>query len=670
MVSKKQKADVRDEKDARPVKPAWRVQLGVNWVLLAACYLLFSLLHPLSLIGSCGVPELLIRQEDKSILKNAQYQGADTLAVVALLSILRLAEFPALIGISPKEMRIKAESRTLDRQLGAGKWRYLYATAVAAILLPTAASIKTTDMPWRYWNYINRRDANGLCKEMRYERTYSVYKYNENGLLSVRCCDKEKNQLWRGERTMFGECMKINNNNQVFATLQAKNGIFFEEHINSENRVVRTVNYTEDSRISSIIVPDVGEFSYYYEENSFIKDFFDYKTDATLSADFDRNNLCLRITFPSDIVLNFYYYKDGRRVGVCTDQNNRVIKQAEFDIYGKITKIIDEHGKIITYEYDPSGAIKATYRQNNETDIPYKSVMYDKEGRNYRTETAKGITEYVYQPDGTVSSKDTKFYEVQICTTTFDPNGNPVERYVPLDGLRYFYGMSYGDIQFGTIKTTNDESIGMFQYDKYGNITLEEFRNGVKNVFMYAGNGNCEQHTSNYNTPRAPLLITTYNGYGSIMNSLGAGVSIQYTHNADGSFTANHMDELGQCKWVFSYNNCGLCTEKEYADKKIFYEYADNNRVTETHKALQNGTYNETEVYKYDEQKRVVEILFVGKHIETFEYKENRLVARRITQLGGNPLVAYYPDHYKEFTHHGGYTFVKKKNYGPGEGLI
>jgi len=671
MTLKKQKADFTHEKDARPLKPAWRVQLGVNWILSAACYFLFSLLDPLSLIRSCGVPNLLIKQEGKSILKSVQYQGADTLALVALLSLLGLSEFPALIGISPKDMRIKSETRALSNPLGAAKRRYLYATATAAILLLQAASIRTSDMPWRYCTYISKRDSNGHCKEMRYKNAHSVYNRQNNGFFSVQCSDEDKKQIWEGFRNWSGTYKKVRNN-AVFATLDSKNGMFFEEQIDSEKNPVRKISYTKNHRIYNIIVPEVGGFFYSYENKDFFtKTLLDYKKKIMLSADFDYNNRCLRVTFPSNRVLNFHYYGDGKRSAICTDEAGRKIKGADFDVYGKITRIIDEHRRIITYEYEPSGAIKATYRLKKETengtDIPHRVVMYDKEGRNYRTEALQTNIEYVYYPDGTVLAKDSKPYGVQICTTAFDPHGKPVERYMPLDGLKYIYSPDYKGTYCGTIKATNDEVIGVFEYDRHDSIALEALNNGTRSVFGYDQNGGCQIQTSNINTPELPALISIYNNNGSVKTSNIGGLYIQYTHNEDGSFTAKYMGREDLSARILFYNSSGLCREKHYRNTKIFYEYADNNSVIETQRKLENGAYNETEIHKYDEKRRLIESLFVGRYIETYEYKENDVIIKTVMSLDRKPLTIFFPEYYEEYSYSEDTCTVKRTYHEHGQ---
>lgn len=302
----------------------------------------------------------------------------------------------------------------------------------------------------------------------------------------------------------------------------------------------------------------------------------DYKYD-------DKGDLSSTYTKNSDGTNKEVLYKDGAKLaGQTTDKNGKVL---EFETYNR------QNGNVAT---------KEIYNYNEN-------------------EQASGTEKYIYDSDGTVTSKEkyNKNQELEtISSYTTDANGKQTENiYTPTGDLKGSIETSYdryGQIESEVKKNSNGKVTSTTTYEYYDSGILKEST-------KTSGKGNVLSETSYSETG----VTTQKNSYSK--NSNGEYCLTQSDYDANGNkitetkynsqnevsqTTTYQNDEKGNPIQAEIYNGNG---EKS---GDISYEYDSNRNVTNIKTQYTNGKSKEYS-YTYDDKNRVLTESFTNSKGET-----------------------------------------------------
>ncbi|MBS1595573.1 MAG: glycohydrolase toxin TNT-related protein [Bacteroidetes bacterium] len=324
--------------------------------------------------------------------------------------------------------------------------------------------------------------------------------------------------------------------------------------------------------------------------------------------------------------IDYSYPGDGTIVTTTTDPAGRQRKVTK-DPTGKVVKSVDDGGTL-TFKYDGLG---------NQTQVlmdgsVIQTIAYDDCGYKNQVETPNsGTTKYTFDGFGQLISETDALGHNH--TMSYDAAGRVQFRYGAEGTTAYTYKTlgQYGVNQVATISVAGSLSKS-FQYDAYGaNTQLTEVINGHTIV---------TQHQFEPNTGN--LLREIYN----------SGISIKYTHDANGYLTKITDESTGNILYKVNSMNCfgqatsydlgnGLTSTLEtnfgvptryytpgFQDLKMTYNWATQN-MTQRQDAIASLTEN----FTYDSNDRLLTSQVVGQSAMSFSYQPNGNIATK-TDVG------------------------------------
>jgi len=504
----------------------------------------------------------------------------------------------------------------LARQKSSKIWTRLgYFCAAAALLFPTAYSVTTFDDPWKYSEYIVKRDSSARCLKMHYKGTVSRYVYNSDNLFKTTCTDKQEKPIWTGQYNEKNrKYTKSFSQTNTIATLRHKdNGALTEEHKNRRGKRVRKIKYSPSRKILKINVFQTKFFSYVYDnDSSYLKKHADPKNPIDISAEMHPSGLLKRIIFANGRTLAISS-ADGETTGVYSEKNGDIIKSCEFDPHGRVKKIKYSDKLSCEYQYKEDGYIIARYKEIFTTTSGITKTVFYGEGRNYRTTTPAYSIEYERLPDGLTIAKEYSVKKQQISSTTFSNTGEALERSYLRNNSKIV--LDSGKKYSGDIKDMYDISIGTAEYDEKGRIVLEVYNSGFRSKFEYADDGCCTETYFNRFRPVEPVTYV-YNTYGTLYTSRSPRMKSIYTYEYGGKAFARVWDSEGAIYMVAFYGKKGDCLKKNRKNKIITYAYIGDN-IVERHLA---NNLELTEEHRYDINRRITNSAYFASAINNNLY--------------------------------------------------
>lgn len=310
-------------------------------------------------------------------------------------------------------------------------------------------------------------------------------------------------------------------------------------------------------------------------------------------------------------------------------------RQYEYNANDNLTKVIDENGRITTYEYDKAGNHTGTTNANSQktastynerdditsfTDALGRSISneYDLVGNETKTISPNGsVIEHTFN---NVNRKTATFHNgVKRFEFSYDANGNLLTEKDLLTGVTTTFVYDADDKLKDKSDSTGKKNT--YTYDKNGNLLTSTFVSGTTNLAVNrtvdknnqtpsisSGNTNVtftfteRDQFASLKNKNGTFSLYNYDGAGQLTrllttNSLGATIeSFNYTYDSKGNRISEKTNG-GMAQ--FTYDKSGQLTKEVRPNGDILeYTYdAVGNRLT---KKMTKGTTVTTNSYTYD----------------------------------------------------------------------
>jgi YD repeat-containing protein len=399
------------------------------------------------------------------------------------------------------------------------------------------------------------------------------------------------------------------------------NNLYGEEAVITD-RNGNTTTYTRDARgnITRIDYPDGSASSFEYDSKNNLtkeidqegkKHFYIYDANGNLIEDAIPINGTSDYTSGASqdqfVAKKYSYSNFGNAKGLLqssTDGNGNTTK-FDYDAYGYMKSQTDVNKHVTAYTYSITGNLI----KQVDPDGMITTFAHDKNGNLLRKSIAgKYTTRYFYdKEERPVREISPNEYRADLDGILFSA---PINTYNnPSVGKFTTYYKS------GSVKKIKDNVgfVTSFQYDSYGNKTIETKPNDAQYVYAYDGINRITRTDFKKNSTASAIQL---DGYEYIP---GANCNTKYTKylsTSDTAITTTYYDKLdreititspeGHTKTITYYKNGEVQSESDYNGHSTYYKYDGLNRKTFTYDPVEEGQYSCTQTV-YDKNDNVLE---------------------------------------------------------------
>ena len=430
-----------------------------------------------------------------------------------------------------------------------------------------------------------------------------------------------------------------------------------------------TYKYDKKGNLTSCIHPDGEVEGMDYDENGNVSVYYKNKEEIERYTYDDKGRLCERKNALGEITSIEYkeseYKKDKEtKESIIMTLPDGSKSKVSYDERGNISRIEEENGNVLAYEYDALNRVRASVdKEGNRTEFSYndkdlltgvKDAMgntcryeYTENGKLSLFEDFRGsITKLNYNEmnkikDFTLPDGENFKMEYDLCqnlTKEIHPDGGEVE---------YIYNAA----NLVEKKILQNKGEYEYRYDANGNLISVTDPLGESEEYSYD-----ERNRLVYHKEKAGA-VTEYE-YGKrslkISNELGT-----YTCNYDilgrivletdmlGNTKKYEYNELGQVssvktgekETVYKYSKGGLLHKKIYPDKRYeIFSYDKNQNLIK--RENDKGEFLE---FTYDKLNRITKVKNSFLQEQSFEYDAMGNVIKEIDALGNSTSYTYSP---------------------------
>ncbi|HWB02367.1 MAG TPA: putative Ig domain-containing protein [Verrucomicrobiales bacterium] len=429
----------------------------------------------------------------------------------------------------------------------------------------------------------------------------------------------------------------------------------------------KSVLFTRDTagRIVSVTDPAGGIQRYSYDGNGDLRTHSDVVGSVT-RYDYNRSHGLIRITDPMNRVAARNDYDENGRLVKVTNADGRVITLAH-DLNTRQETVTDAGGQTTVMEYDERGnVVRKTDARGGVT-----TSTYDPEGNQLTTTNPEGETiTRTYDNRRNVLTEKNALGETS--TLTYNERDQLTSRTDPLGHMTRVEYTASGKVRqvidaMGVVSQRNEYdrkgnltsrtdargNVTQFEYDASGNITVEIDAKGSRTTRKYNASGDLTEETDRLGA----TVRVTLNARGSISeatNPLGGISKVEYDalgtlkaiKDPLGNRTALEIDAQGK-PLVYDlgpgrqetrlYDIRGnLASVKDVSGRTTVHEYDElSRRITTTDPAL--GAVQ----MQYDKAERLTHTVDAAGSETVLEYDDAGRNIKRTDALGRETLYAY-----------------------------
>ncbi|WP_026651747.1 DUF6531 domain-containing protein [Butyrivibrio proteoclasticus] len=390
------------------------------------------------------------------------------------------------------------------------------------------------------------------------------------------------------------------------------------------NGGIKKYDYDKNGNLLSIIDANGGETKFAYDKTGRLVERIDPVGNRT-SYSYNKIGKIKTAEYPGGVIKE-NHYKSGRLVKVtkrnsCSD-SEQLLKSFEYDICGRVSKIVENDGFYTEYSHDKCGRVDKVSFSSGRT-IEYS---YDRRGRITRVNDCGLVTNYSYTKTGKLK-------------TVSDPMGS---------GIRYEYnelGLMTSIEKVGNAKIADRiiaddprRHITLYEYDAAGNVTGIIDADGNKEEYRYDYLGNISERVDRDGN------LTKY--VWDLNDNLkqieyADGNKVSYAYNAL-NVLKEVRDSLGLTQ--IESDDIGRTTKVIYPEgEEASYLYSANGKKERVN--YPSGTYIE---YRYDNDGNLSEMIsFAGDAEATKENKivydyNDGLISKKVMPNGVQTEYKYY----------------------------
>jgi YD repeat-containing protein len=412
----------------------------------------------------------------------------------------------------------------------------------------------------------------------------------------------------------------------------------FETRVN--NVLQSTVNFNLNHNITSISIPTIGTYNYFYDVNQNLsrishsnKNLINFKYSPIGELEVVEYN-SLKYVFSYDTKINlqsiekagkkYSYYYDGNSNLIIKDYPTGFDNFFEYDVWNRLKIRFDQSGNVFDYTYTDIGQSKTISKTSPENE--FITNEYDKAGRlQFLKNFSNGQENIIaYQYDNHNNLKSLAL------------NGQSVIQINKATNL-IIDTVKFGANQTIIVHKNKNELPLRIQYDDEFEVQYDyDLKNRLNNVSIYSS-GNFSK-SYNYNYDNADRLLKISSNTDTSLLALSYNEWSEYTKvSTNGNSTIFVQDNTGR---ILSRNDNG---------KLQYYSYASNSNIphkigdafiytneSENVSSITNG--DEQFGFFYDNEDQLIGYSRPDGDFITFRYNNEGLLSKSI----GNDTVHYF----------------------------
>ena len=425
--------------------------------------------------------------------------------------------------------------------------------------------------------------------------------------------------------------------------------------------------YDKKGNLKSCIHPDGEAEGFEYDENSNISVYYKNKEEIERYSYDDKGRLVERKNALGEITSIEYKegeYEEGKETkeSLIVTLPDGSKSKVFYDEKGNISRIEEESGNVLTYEYDALNRVRVSIDGNkNRTEFSYN----DKDLLTGVKDAMGNTCRYEYTENGKLSL----FEDFRGSITKLNYNEmNKIKDFTLPDGENFM--LEYDLCQNLTKEIRSDGGEVRYVYNAANLVEKKILQNKGEYEYRYDANGNLisvidplgDSEEYSYDERNRLLsfkdksgVVTEYEygkHYLNITNSLGThkvkydilgriiletdvyGVTKEYEYNELGKIK---KVKIGEFETVYDYYNGGLLERKTYPDKRYeIFTYDKNQNIIK--RENEKGDYI---LITYDKLNRIIEVRNNFSQRQSFEYDAMGNIVKETDALGHMTKYSY-----------------------------